>query len=80
MRVVVPNVEYRGNEKKKSTKSENEYLIVYFEEASGKSSNILCRDIHACDNMQKGDLVNITADLDIGKYTKFEAVDFEFAE
>ena len=62
----------RGYEDKVSTKTNKDYLIVYFEEHSGKSSNVICRNVQLASELKKGLKCNFLCELEIGKYTKFE--------
>lgn len=72
MRVEVKDVEIRGYEEKQSKHTEEKYLLVYFEDVTGKSNNVLCRNMELAKDLRKGLVCNLDCELSIAKYTKFE--------
>lgn len=79
MKVKVENIELRGYEIRTSTQANgSQYGVMYFEEESGRSSNILVRDLSLLNSsFKKGSFADLTCELGIGKYTKFELLGIE---
>ena len=66
MIVKIEDVEIRGHEVKQSKKDGSDYLIVRFEDATGKSHNIVDRDMENRKFYNRGVQGYFYADLDIG--------------
>lgn len=78
MIVKIENIEIRGHEVKESKKDGKPYLIVRFEDETGKSHEILDRDMENEPFYKRGTVGDIYADLDIGKsFTKFQVSRFQ---
>lgn len=78
MIVKIENVEIRGHEVKESRKDGKPYMIVRFEDVTGRSYEILDRDMSNEEFYTRGAQGNIYADLDIGRnFTKFAVSRFE---
>lgn len=77
MIVKIEDVEIRGHEVKESKKDGRPYIIVRFEDNTGKAHEILDRDMDNEPFYKRGTLGVIYADLDIGKkFTRFEVSRF----
>lgn len=69
-------VEIRGKEKKTS-KTGNDYLIVRAEDDTGKTYEIIDRDLSRMDEYRKGRQVRLTLYIDLGRYKNVEIVGIE---
>ncbi len=74
MVVYLKNVELRGFEVRTSSKTGNQYLICYFEDSCGKGNHILCKNVALQSLIKKGVIADLTCELDISSYTKFELI------
>ena len=80
MIVKIENIEIRGCEVKQSKKDGSEYLIVRFEDITGKAHEIIDRDMDRQPFYTRGTQGDLYADLDIGKtFTRFNVTDFKKA-
>jgi len=78
MIVKIENIEIRGHEVKESKKDGSKYIIVRFEDETGKSHEIIDRDMENEPYYKRGTVGSIYADLDIGRsFTKFQVSRFE---
>lgn len=80
MLVYLKSVELRGFEIKTSSKSGNQYLIIYFEDFTGKGNHILCKNLALQPLIKKGSFADLTCELDISTYTKFELIGVDLNE
>lgn len=81
MIVKIENIEIRGHEVKESKKDGKPYLIVRFEDETGKAHEILDRDMENEPFYKRGTVGDLYADLDIGKnFTKFAVSRFKTKE
>lgn len=65
----VENLEVRGFERKKSKKSDNEYLIVRVEDEQGKQSELIDRDLDNEKYYKKGTMVDMLLTINFGNFT-----------
>lgn len=80
MIVKIENIEIRGHEVKESKKDGKPYMVVRFEDETGKAYEILDRDMDNQPYYKRGTVGDIYADLDIGKsFTKFQVSRFQAA-
>lgn len=80
MIVKIENIEIRGHEVKESKKDGSKYLIVRFEDETGKAHEILDRDMDNQPYYKRGTVGDIYAELDIGRsFTKFQVSRFAAA-
>lgn len=78
MIVKLENIEVRGCETKESKKDGSKYMIVRFEDETGKSHEIIDRDMENQKYYKRGTVGDIYADLDIRQnYTKFQVSRFQ---
>lgn len=78
MLVKIENVEIRGHEVKESKKDGKPYMVVRFEDTTGRSHEILDRDMENEKFYQRGVQGHIYAELDIGRsFTRFTVSRFE---
>lgn len=81
MIVKVENIEIRGHEVKESKKDGKPYMVVRFEDETGRSHEILDRDMENERFYKRGTVGDLYADLDIGKnFTKFTVSRFQAKE
>lgn len=80
MVVYLKNVELRGSEVRTSSKTGNQYMICYFEDSCGKGNHILCKNVALQPLIKKGVLADLTCELDISSYTKFELIGVDLVE
>lgn len=80
MIVKVENVEIRGVEVKQSRTNGADYMIVRFEDVTGRNHEIIDRDMERKPFYSRGVQGDLYADLDIGKtFTRFTVTDFKAA-
>lgn len=78
MLVKIEDIEVRGCEVKQSKKDGRDYIIVRFEDVTGKAHEIIDRDMENKPFYTRGAQGHLYADLDIGKaFTKFTVSRFE---
>ena len=78
MTVKLENIEIRGHEVKESKKDGKPYMVVRFEDETGKAHEILDRDMENQQYYKRGTVGDIYADLDIGKsFTRFQVSRFQ---
>lgn len=78
MTVKLENIEIRGHEVKTSKKDGKPYMVVRFEDETGRSHEILDRDMDNQPHYKRGTVGHIYAYLDIGRnFTRFEVSRFE---
>lgn len=65
----VENLEIRGFERRKSQKTDNEYLIVRVEDEQGKQEELIDRDLDNEKFYKKGTMVDMLLTISFGKYT-----------
>lgn len=80
MVVYLKSVELRGLEVRTSSKTGNQYMIVYFEDSAGKGNHILCKNVALQALFKKGAFADLTCELDISSYTKFELIGVDLIE
>lgn len=81
MIVKIENIEIRGHEVKESKKDGSKYMVVRFEDETGRSHEILDRDMENEQFYKRGTQGDIYAELDIGRaFTKFSVSRFEMRE
>lgn len=80
-KVKLENVEIRGCERRISKKEDaREYLLVRFEDETGKPLEIVDRDIEREQYYKRGTIGDIYADLNIGKnFTTIAVIDFKIS-
>lgn len=72
MIVKIENIEIRGCEVKQSKKDGADYMIVRFEDETGKAHEIIDRDMENQQHYKRGTIGDIYANLDIGRsFTRF---------
>lgn len=69
MKIKAENIEIRGVEIRQSKKTANEYLIVRVEDETGRSYELLDRDLENKDCYKRGIECDLTMDLRMGKYS-----------
>lgn len=74
MKVIAKNLEIRGSEVKKSSKTNNEYIIVRVEDETGQSYELLDRDLDNKDCYKRGIQCDMTLELRLGMYTSVSVV------
>lgn len=81
MKVKIESVEIRGCEKKESKKEGGgEYLVVRFEDSTGKPYEILDRDVEREGFYKRGVQGDLYADLKMGKdWARLNVIDFKIA-
>ena len=85
MRVRIENIEVRGHEVKESKKDGRKYVIVRFEDETGKSYEIIDRDMENEGYYKRGTLGDFLAELTMGKtrdgqsYARLEVASFQIA-
>lgn len=78
MVVKIENIEIRGHEVKESKKDGKPYMVVRFEDETGKAHEILDRDMENQQYYKRGTVGDIYAELDIGKsFTRFQVSRFQ---
>lgn len=77
MKIKIENVEIRGHEVKESKKDGKPYMVVRFEDETGRSHEILDRDMENEPYYKRGTVGNIYAELVMGKYTNLSVTRFE---
>lgn len=78
MIVKIENIEIRGSEVKESKKDGKPYMIIRFEDETGKAHEIIDRDMDRQSYYVRGTVGDIWADLDIGKsFTRFNVTEFK---
>lgn len=81
MIVKIENIEIRGHEVKESKKDGSKYMVVRFEDETGRSYEILDRDMDNQPFYKRGTVGDIFAELDIGRsFTKFQVSRFQTAK
>lgn len=81
MIVKIENIEIRGHEVKESKKDGKKYMILRFEDETGKSHEIIDRDMDNEPYYKRGTIGDIYADLDIGRsFTRFQLSRFQAAK
>lgn len=74
-------LEIRGKEKKTSSKNGKEYIIARCEDIdTGKSYELLDRNMEHYDYYVRGKLAYFTLDLNMGKYTNVSVSEFSFVD
>lgn len=76
MVTITKGLEIRGKEKKVSSKTKSEYLIVRVEDETGKVTELLDRNVENYDRYKKGAKADFELNLDIGKYINISIKDF----
>ncbi len=76
MIVTTEKLEIRGKEKKISSKTNREYLIVRVEDETGKTTELLDWNTENYERYKKGMIANFRLNLDIGKYINIAIKDF----
>lgn len=76
----VNNLEIRGREKKVSSKTQKEYLIVRVDDETGKTTELLDWNTENFERYTKGLVADFELNLDIGKYINISVRDFTIAE
>lgn len=76
----VNSLEIRGREKKVSSRTNREYLVVRVEDETGKITELLDWNLENLERYQKGLIANFRLNLDIGKYTNISIRDFTITE
>ena len=69
MKIKAENIEIRGVEIRQSKKTANEYLIVRVEDETGRSYELLDRDLENKYCYKRGIECYLTMDLRMGKYS-----------
>lgn len=65
--MIIPDIEIRGHEVKTSKKDGKPYMVVRYEDQTGKSFEILDRDMDREQFYKRGTLGSFYAEVDIGR-------------
>lgn len=77
MKAKIENVDIRGCEQKTSKKG-GEYLLVRFEDETGKPYELVDKDIDRKDYYKRGTIGDLWIDIDQGRqYTNIRVIDFK---
>ena len=76
MKAIINDVDIRGVEKKNNAKGEP-YLIVRFEDCTGKPCDVCDKDISREPYYKKGTVGDIYVNIETGKFTNIRVVDFK---
>ena len=75
MRAIIQNVEIRGHEVKTNQKG-GEYVLVRYEDATGKSETLVDKNIGRADYYTKGKMMDLHIDIDQGRnFTNIRIID-----
>lgn len=74
MKAKIENVNIRGHEVK-TNKNGEPYVIVRFEDETGKSYELVDKDTERADYYKRNTDMDLTVTIDIGKYTTIRIID-----
>ena len=74
MKAIIENVNIRGHEVK-TNKNGEPYVIVRFEDETGKAYELVDKDVERADFYKRNTDMELTVTIDIGKYTTIRIVD-----
>lgn len=86
MMVKIENIEVRGVEVKESKKDGSKYMVIRFEDETGRSHEILDRDMENQPHYKRGAVGDMWADLIMGKtrdgtsYARLDLKRFQLAK
>lgn len=76
MKAIINDIEIRGHESKVNKNGEP-YLIVRFEDETGKAYELVDKDMERQEYYKRGKIGTLTVDISIGKYTTIRIIDFK---
>lgn len=76
MNAIIKNVNIRGREIKQNKKGED-YILVRFEEETGKPCELVDKDLSRAEFYQRNTDGDLVISIDIGRYTTIRIVDFK---
>lgn len=74
MKAKIENVNIRGHEVK-TNKNGEPYVIVRFEDETGKAYELVDKDVERADFYKRNTDMDLTVTIDIGKYTTIRIID-----
>lgn len=74
MKAKIENVNIRGHETK-TNKNGEPYVIVRFEDETGKAYELVDKDVERADFYKRNTDMDLTVTIDIGKYTTIRIID-----
>ena len=74
MKAKIENVNIRGHEVK-TNKNGEPYVIVRFEDETGKAYELVDKDVERADYYKRNTDMDLTVTIDIGKYTTIRIID-----
>ena len=79
MKAIIKNANIRGCEAKKNKKDED-YLIVRFEDETGKPCELVDKDMERQQYYKRDTSGDMFIDISIGKWTTIRIIDFKIQE
>lgn len=79
MKATINNVNIRGCEPKLN-KNNQEYLLVRFEDETGKPEELVDKDASRREFYKRDTVGNLTIDIQIGKWTNIRIIDFKILQ
>lgn len=76
MKAIINDVEIRGHEAK-ANKNGEPYLIVRFEDETGKAHELVDKDMDRQEYYKRGKIGTLTVDITTGKYQNIRIIDFQ---
>lgn len=76
MKAIINDIEIRGHEVK-ANKNGEPYIIVRFEDETGKAYELVDKDMDRQEYYKRGKIGTLTVDISIGKYTTIRIIDFK---
>ena len=80
LKVTVENVNIRGAELRTAKNGNSQYLIVRFEDETGRSQELIDRDLTRQEYYKRDTQGNLIVNVDIGKYANLAIVDFKIKQ
>ena len=77
LKMVVENVNIRGAELRTSKNGNSQYLIVRFEDETGRAQELIDRDLERQEFYKRDTQGNLVVNVDIGKFANLAIVDFK---
>lgn len=79
MKAIINNIEIRGHEAK-ANKNGEPYLLVRFEDETGKAYELVDKDMERQEYYKRGTVGTLTVDISIGKYTTIRIINFSTSD
>lgn len=80
LKVKVENVYIRGAELRTAKNGNSQYLIVRFEDETGRAQELIDRDLTRQDYYKRDTQGDLVVNVDIGKYSNLAIVDFKIKQ